>query len=212
MRLACWFCARALDPVDVLADGSLEPREVERGGPLYRYRCPGCRRENICERNARGRILARPRESVPIIDRVQAVGDPALAEEHARRRAWWARHEGVVGWFHGEFVTAIDAGLWDDLGRAAGAGDDPEGPPAGSREAPGEGRPAPQAAPPADPHVVLGVPRSASRDEVVAAFRRLAKQHHPDLFAAQDAAAQAAAHRRFVEILDAYARLRESAG
>src|SRR5205823_696574 len=112
MRLDCWFCARPLDPVDVLADGSLEPRESARGGPLYRFRCPSCRRENICERNARGKLLARPRAPVPIFDMLEALRDPDLAEDDTRRRAWWAKHEGVVAWFHGDFVDLIDAGLW----------------------------------------------------------------------------------------------------
>jgi hypothetical protein len=208
VRFDCWFCSRPLDPVDVLADGILEPRETSRGGPLYRFRCPGCRRENICERNARGRLLARPRETVPIFDALDALGDPDRAEENARRRAWWAKHEGIVAWFHGDFVALIDAGPWaeEEIDLRGEGGFDST-----SRARPSEA-PAPPPAAAADPHDVLGLPRGASREEVVAAFRRLAKEHHPDLFATRDRAAQDEAHRRFVAILDAYARLRERLG
>ncbi|HEY6608849.1 MAG TPA: J domain-containing protein, partial [Candidatus Limnocylindria bacterium] len=31
-----------------------------------------------------------------------------------------------------------------------------------------------------DPYTILGVPRTAGRDEIARAYHRLAKQHHPD--------------------------------
>ncbi len=53
-----------------------------------------------------------------------------------------------------------------------------------------------------DPHKVLGVSKSASADEIKRAYRRLAKQYHPDT-----AGADAKARARFQEISDAYRAL-----
>lgn len=50
----------------------------------------------------------------------------------------------------------------------------------------------------------LGLPRSASAADARAAFRRLAKQHHPDV------ARAAADHRRFAEIVHAYRELQQA--
>ena len=62
-----------------------------------------------------------------------------------------------------------------------------------------------------DPHDVLGVSRDASQATVKAAWRRLAREHHPDL-ATESPAAAAAATRRMVEINRAYEELRSRAG
>lgn len=61
-----------------------------------------------------------------------------------------------------------------------------------------------------DPHEVLEVPRDASQAVVKAAWRRLARKHHPDL--AADSAARRDATRRMAEINAAYQALRSSAG
>ncbi len=62
-----------------------------------------------------------------------------------------------------------------------------------------------------DPHEVLGVDRDASQATVKAAWRRLAREHHPDL--AADAVARRDATRRMAEINAAYQALRSgSAG
>jgi len=58
-----------------------------------------------------------------------------------------------------------------------------------------------------DPHDVLGVPRTASQATIKAAWRKLARQHHPDV-AGADAAAARAATRRMAEINRAYEQLR----
>ncbi len=60
-----------------------------------------------------------------------------------------------------------------------------------------------------DPHDVLGVPRNASQVIVKAAWRRLAREHHPDL--AGDSAARRDATRRMAEINAAYQALRSGA-
>jgi curved DNA-binding protein CbpA len=61
-----------------------------------------------------------------------------------------------------------------------------------------------------DPHAVLGVAPGASVAAVKAAWRRLAREHHPDLTA--NAAERRAATRRMAEINAAYAELRDHGG
>lgn len=58
-----------------------------------------------------------------------------------------------------------------------------------------------------DPHDVLGVARDASQATIKAAWRRLAREHHPDV-ASGDAAATRRATRRMAEINAAYESLR----
>jgi hypothetical protein len=60
-----------------------------------------------------------------------------------------------------------------------------------------------------DPHDVLGVPRDAGQTTIKAAWRRLAREHHPDLTANDPAAAERAT-RRMAEINRAYAELRSA--
>lgn len=58
-----------------------------------------------------------------------------------------------------------------------------------------------------NPHDVLGVPRDAGQATIKAAWRRLARAHHPDL-TPDDPAATERATRRMAEINRAYAELR----
>ena len=58
-----------------------------------------------------------------------------------------------------------------------------------------------------DPHTVLGLAPGASAAAIKAAWRRLAREHHPDL--AGSPAERRAATRRMAEINAAYADLRE---
>src|SRR5262245_47003836 len=67
------------------------------------------------------------------------------------------------------------------------------------------------AVPRRDPHDVLGVPRTAGQSTIKAAWRRLAREHHPDLTRDDPAAAERAT-RRMAEINRAYAELRAGWG
>ena len=62
-----------------------------------------------------------------------------------------------------------------------------------------------------DPHGVLGVDVGASPTQIKAAWRRLARTHHPDL-TGDDPAASRVATQRMAEINDAYAALTRDGG
>lgn len=62
-----------------------------------------------------------------------------------------------------------------------------------------------------DPHAVLGVEPGATATHIKAAWRRLARQHHPDL-TGDDPAASRVATRQMAEINDAYAELTRDGG
>ena len=50
----------------------------------------------------------------------------------------------------------------------------------------------------ADYYELLGVPRNATADQIRSAYRKLARQHHPDVSQAADGA------ERFKQITEAY--------
>ena len=63
-----------------------------------------------------------------------------------------------------------------------------------------------------DPYVVLGLPPSASWEEISAAHRRLAKVHHPDRLVNAPAEERAAGDQRIRDLNVAYMELRRRKG
>jgi curved DNA-binding protein CbpA len=66
---------------------------------------------------------------------------------------------------------------------------------------------------PEDPYTVLGVPSTASQDEISRAYRRLVREHHPDLHPSDPAKPTepqpSATTQPLRRVLDAYALLRD---
>ncbi|SLM30739.1 putative DnaJ4 [Desulfamplus magnetovallimortis] len=61
------------------------------------------------------------------------------------------------------------------------------------------------------PYDVLGVSAGASRDEIVAAYRKAVKEYHPDRVAHLGKDLQELANQRFIEIREAYNKLNKKA-
>ena len=57
---------------------------------------------------------------------------------------------------------------------------------------------------------ILNLPRTATQTEVKKAYRGLAKQHHPDLFATASEAQQKMAEEKFLKIQEAYDKISSS--
>ena len=63
---------------------------------------------------------------------------------------------------------------------------------------------------PSDPHVVLGVARSASQEEIRSAYRARMREYHPDRVAHLGEELRRLAQRKTLEIQEAFERLRGS--
>ncbi len=87
--------------------------------------------------------------------------------------------------------------------RATGASSGP-----GPQQRTGHARATPSDRPP-DPYATLGVPRSASRENIAAAYKARMTEYHPDKVAHLGEELRQLAHRKAVEIQQAYQQLRK---
>jgi len=65
---------------------------------------------------------------------------------------------------------------------------------------------------PNSPYTVLGIPATATDEEVKSAYRRLAMQNHPDKVASLGPGAQKAAETKFRRIQSAYESIKKQRG
>lgn len=157
-------------------------------------------------------------------DGAGADADDDSVDLGAAEHAWWAQRPTEQAWTPRPQPPADDTPPRDVLAEHFGPDwrtsfgfDPPPTPPTPPSSGPSPA-PEPEPARPAvepsgsDPYVVLGVPESASWDDIVAAHRALARAHHPDLVAQRPAADRAAADDRIRELNIAYQALRVRRG
>ena len=103
----------------------------------------------------------------------------------------------LLVWFYRRHVSQLQ-------GAGPAGASDPEAEP-GSRGAHADEKPRGNAF---DPHAVLGLTRSASADEIQAAYRARMQEYHPDKVAHLGIELQTLAHEKSQEIQRAYRQLR----
>ncbi len=184
----------------------LQSRHDRYGGPYYRYVCPVCDTDNLCERTAKGTFFASPPFSPTVIDWLLGKLAPASAETFLRIAAWESRElekrryvferdgdfrysswlERIKWYFR---TREVQWERWEEPRRRAGR----------TRAEPK--RPIPS------PYRILGLTPGASPDEVKRTFLRLARQHHPDKVHHLGPEEVSRAERRFKELIAAYEKL-----
>lgn len=212
--LACWFCNHRFTAWHVLRDGILRSRRPKQGGPYRIYICPQCNKENLCEETTGGRWFASPNCRLTFLDYVFShfiEGGTSTAETLLAAIAWFRENEERRRYF---FEADGDrryrsenwlARLWP----VAGA---PE-PAAGRKPPPRKERKRVRSAGAGlvGPCEILGVPPDAGAAEIQAAFRRLAVQYHPDKVSHLGEEFERMAHKKFLQLKEAYESLLERA-
>ncbi|OQC20622.1 MAG: Chaperone protein DnaJ [Planctomycetes bacterium ADurb.Bin069] len=185
----------------VRAEGFIEPREERRGGPLFRYACPACGFENLCETTARGTFFASPPFQPTLIDWFFSKLEPHSAETFLRAAAWFRREAERRRYVFERDGDYRYSSRWERVRRffAARAEEPAYGEEIGQAYA-APGVPS--------PHEILGLAPGAGAAEVTRAFHRLAARCHPDKFHYLGPEAMRRAEERFKELLAAYEKLR----
>lgn len=176
---SCWSCSSEIPGGRIRERPFDHPHSLIRKslpgaqGRMGYGRCPGCGDGFYIFYNGREQPWVQP-DMLPVLE---DAFPPDRSDRVARRKREWirAREEEMRAFFSPR----------------------PRG---GRREEAARDR-APRAA--RDPWQILGVPRGSTREEAEKAFRRRAKECHPDRVARLDPEIRDLAHEKFLELQDA---------
>ncbi len=221
----CWFCSRQLAVSEIERDGIIRSRRQSLGGPYRLLICPHCGRENICESSRRGRWFASPNICVSIFEYFFSQLLDTRPEDFLAAASWFKENEARRRYFFEREGDTRYSGRW--LNRFW-----PQVPESEDRtEVKETSRPSARASRhraseekageektehstgaerprmPSRllaPHEILEIPAMASAAEIRSAFRRLARQCHPDKVYHLGEDAQRLAHDKFTRLKAAY--------
>ena len=196
-RPPCWFCGNELDPATIERQGHLVPRRTTDGGPLWLIPCPACETPNGAERNAGGDFLLVPCVDPGIPGWVASLFDGPRTILRAHALTWWQKNEGRRRAFHSARPRPRP------VDEPAGGESTPPRPRIEPETPPSPG-PSPGVAVLLEHYRTLGLSLTATREEIVAAFRKQGARCHPDKVAHLDEEFQRLADRKFREIREAY--------
>lgn len=223
----CWFCSQQFTTSEIERDGIIRSRRQNLGGPYRLLVCPQCSRENICEKSPRGRWFASPNMRVSIIEYFVSHLLDTRPEDFLAAACWFRENEARRRYFFERDGDMRYSGRWRNRfwPQAPGAeergeerGPDASRDPYGGRrreetrekarkeerERPTAPEPPPRPGRLLSPHEILGIPALASAEEIRSAFRRLARQCHPDKVYHLGEEAQRLAHEKFTRLKAAY--------
>jgi hypothetical protein len=213
--LACWYCELRLRLEHVRRDGILRARDDAHGGPYRLYACPGCNRQNHCEKTPRGRWFSSPSFQPNLFDYILGAFT-AQPCDFLKAATWYRENEARRRYFfERDGDSRYHAGGWWRRLWPRPAAPEPAAARRGRLRAEekhrraGERRDTGRVARPriVGPWEILGVPRDASENAVRRAFHRLAILYHPDKVHHLGEEFQRLAHRKFTELKEAYDEL-----